>query len=253
MTSDNESKLSTQLLVKAIAQHDLIQIERLITAGVDVNLPQSRRGKYSSDTPLGVAIAYRDLEIVKTLLAAGAYPHAFFLGEALDIALREKSTEFLLALIAANVDVNFRFEEGNTALILAAIAGAITIVKLLVEAGSDVNLTNRGGEFALLYAAYGDWQEVYDYLAPLTASELQAKAEKSLLTRLIYRRRKNNPLTENFIAAATKGDVETVLATIENGVDINAFDASGSGDFRAVGVVHIGNARITRTWRIHFK
>jgi len=228
MKNDQKSNQNPERLFKAIAQNDLTQIKLLIEAGVNVNLPLICSTTHLKQSPLEVAIAYRNIEIVKMLLAAGAYLHGFLLDIALNIALDENSSELLEAVIAANIDVNLRFgEDEDTALMVAASAGAINIVKLLVEAGSNINLTNRLGRFALLLAAYGGWLEVYEFLRPLTIKELVDEAEKSLSSGLIYRQRTNDRLLDNFITSAISGDIKSLLVALKDGVDINAFDATG--------------------------
>lgn len=47
-----------------------------------------------------------------------------------------------------------------TPLILAASAGRLMVVKILIGAGADVNARNEGGHSALQYAASKGWKEV---------------------------------------------------------------------------------------------
>lgn len=57
-------------------------------------------------------------------------------------------------LLAAGADCNMRNGEGATALMLAAHAGKLDMVKALIEAGADVNATDARGWGALMKAAY---------------------------------------------------------------------------------------------------
>ena len=66
------------------------------------------------------------------------------------------------------------------------------------------------------------WQEVYDYLLPLTKSELISKAEKLLPDGLVYRQRRNNKLVEKLINASKTGNLENVIDCINSKVDVNA-------------------------------
>ncbi len=90
------------------------------------------------------------------------------------------------ALVPVLLDVNTRDGNGDwTPLMYAVHEESFDIVKLLVEAGADVNL--RGffepeEDFALNLAAYAGNKEIFDYLVPLTLPELRAIAERTLQT-----------------------------------------------------------------------
>jgi ankyrin repeat protein len=59
-----------------------------------------------------------------------------------------------LSLLAAGADCNQRDGDGATALMLAAHAGRLDLVKALIDAGADVNATDERGWGALRKAAY---------------------------------------------------------------------------------------------------
>ena len=211
-------------LVAAIECSNLSLVKRLIDAGVDVN---QRPPGVGTIPPLGYAVAYSHLEIVQTLLAAGAHTYKSVLLQ-VEPASDRTTLDIMSSLIAAGVDVNFELEEGNTLLLLAAGRGELDFVKLLVEAGADVNQTNQYGECALLSAACAGWQKVYEYLAPLTSPELRVKAEKCLPEGVLRRQRKSDRAVDDFISAAAMGNLEAVLDAIENGININAIGAEGN-------------------------
>lgn len=211
-------------LVTAIENNDLSLVKHLISAGTDVN---QRPTELGAIRPLGCAVSYGNLEIVKTLLAAGAYPHGFFLLQ-VEPASDRNTLDIMSSLIAAGIDLNFPLEEADTILMKAAGRGELDFVKLLVEAGADVDRTNQCGESALQSSATAGWQEVYEYLAPLTSPELRAEAEKDLPAGLLRRSRKNDKLVDGFISAAAEGDLDAVIAAINKGVNINAFSAEGN-------------------------
>lgn len=56
-------------------------------------------------------------------------------------------------LLRHGADVNAQAEDGVSALMLAAHAGAPDLVKLLLTAGADVNLRNQHGDSALIWVA----------------------------------------------------------------------------------------------------
>jgi ankyrin repeat protein len=211
-------------LVKAIEDNDLSLVKHLISAGADVN---QRPTEIGAIRPLGCAVADGNLEIVKTLLAAGAYPHGFFLLQ-VEPASDRNTLDIMSSLIAAGIDLNFPLEEADTILMKAAGRGELDFVKLLVEAGADVDRTNQLGESALLFSAITGWQEVYEYLAPLTSPELRAEAEKELPAGLLRRSRNNDKLADGFISAAARGELDAVIAAIKKGVNINAISAEGN-------------------------
>ena len=209
--------------VEAVEQGDLLKVRHLLKTDIDVNkFPFS----INNNSPLSVAVAFGHSEIVKALLSAGAYPYGYTL-----LQLESNSTETALAilslLIDAGIDVNFPLEEADTILMKVAGKGNLDLVKLLVEAGANVNQTNQLGESALMYAVYHPWLEVYEYLYPLTSPELRHEAEKELPSRLLYRKRKEDLLTKRFIDAARFGNVKIACESIVTGVNINSYDAKG--------------------------
>jgi uncharacterized protein len=240
---NNPSKLQQEsnFLVSAIKCGNLSEVKHLIDAGVNVNLEPLG---LDAIVPLGYAVAYGHIEIVETLLLAGAYPHGYILVQ-LESNAEEKILKILSLLIDAGIDVNFQLEEADTLLIKVAGRGEMELVKLLLKAGADVNQTNKYGESALLCAANEGWQEIYDYLYPITSPELRKEAEEVLSQGLIYRQRINDKLTEDFIGAAAMNRVNDVIQAIEKGVNIDAF---GSDENTALGIAanwgHISVVRI---------
>ncbi len=106
---------------------------------------------------------------------------------ALILAIKFGDWESVKALIPLQPDINERDSMGDrTPLMHAVCEGSLDTVKLLVEAGADVNL--RGNfepedEFALNIAAYTGNREIFEYLAPLTSPNLLAIAERTLSQR----------------------------------------------------------------------
>ncbi|MDY7007411.1 MAG: ankyrin repeat domain-containing protein [Cyanobacteriota bacterium] len=101
------------------------------------------------------------------------------LGEALILGIQFRDWEAFIALLSVQNDINYIDKNvlGWTPLIFAAHEGSMEMVKILVENGADVNY--RGidpEEFALSMAAYGSYEEIFNYLEPLTSPELQTIA-----------------------------------------------------------------------------
>lgn len=145
-------------------------------------------------------------------------------------AWRQAEIDTLTDLMETEFDVDDRDEDGETILMYLAGAGDLSLVKWLVEKkGADVNaLTYDETEFALYDAANKGWQEIFDYLAPLTNPKLRVIAEQALPQGLLYRQRKQNKSVENFIEASRSGNLKQVIATINNGIEIDAIGSNGA-------------------------
>ncbi|WP_449420526.1 ankyrin repeat domain-containing protein [Phormidium nigroviride] len=107
-------------------------------------------------------------------------------------------------LIEAGVDVNQPLEDRDTVLMFAAREGYLDIVKILVEAGADANVISYQGDNALVQAAWGGWQEVFDYLRPLTSPEVREWAQKDAL-----------------LGAAADNNIKALQLLLKFGIDLN--------------------------------
>lgn len=92
-------------------------------------------------------------------------------------AVEAGNTEKVKALVAATPDtVKGKDDQGRTPLFLAAYKGNPALMKLLLEAGADVNATDRAGKSALSYACEASNPEAVELLfqfkvAPTHAGE----------------------------------------------------------------------------------
>ena len=115
--------------------------------------------------------------------------------EALIRAIRFHLLEEVQAIILIQKDINTRdsSELYWTPLMYAVFEESLDMVKLLVEAGSDVNASGSDpDDFPLNLAAYAcnnafynsnefvRNKKIFDYLAPLTSLELEAIARRTL-------------------------------------------------------------------------
>jgi ankyrin repeat protein len=140
--------------------------------------------------------------------------------------LQQEVIDDFYEILQNNSDIN-QTDEGYTILIRLAWAGRLDLVKLAMDAGADINAVSNDNSFALYEAARQGWQEVYDYLAPLTSPELKEIAASQLPKGLIYRQRKNNHVVEAFVHAALWGNIDIVSTAIARGIDINAISSNG--------------------------
>ena len=177
----------------AVLRGDLATVEALVAKGADVNAqltkgsPVRRFGSqwalptpFVGATPMLVAAAYLEVEILRTLLAAGA-THSIGLPDgttpflaAAGVAVQKEARPSDLArwnivdsdapnvprdeaevfaatqlLLDAGADVNQPTAEGDTALHAAAAAGETTVIQLLVERGAVIDAKNKAGETPL--------------------------------------------------------------------------------------------------------
>src|SRR5260370_1420216 len=122
---------------KAIRSNDLAQLKSLVSAG-DVNV-KDRRGA----TPLMYAASVGSVDAVKLLLAAGADAKVKNSFDATALMWGITNLEKVRLLVDAGVDVNAVTGRGDTALHFAAGAGNVTMVKLLLAKGADVNTATQ--------------------------------------------------------------------------------------------------------------
>ncbi|AVH64094.1 ankyrin repeat domain-containing protein [Nostoc sp. 'Peltigera membranacea cyanobiont' N6] len=143
-----------------------------------------------------------------------------------EIELRQDYIKDFYEILQTQSDINQK-DDSYTILIRLAWTGRLDLVKLAVDAGADVNIITEDNSFALYEAARQGWQEVYDYLTPLTSPELVEIAAKAFPKGLIYRQRKNNYAVEVFVNAAFYGNIDAVCAAISQGIDVNAISSNG--------------------------
>jgi hypothetical protein len=123
-------------------------------------------------------------------------------------ALENSQLEEIKVFLAAGVEVDYRFEESQTPLIVAAISGQLGVVRCLVEAGAGVNLCDGGKYTALHWAAF--------YRHPLIiATLLDAGAEIN-----VTQNSGDTPLA----LAVTRGHLEIAKNLLERQADPNMSD-----------------------------
>jgi len=156
----------TALLLATQANH--VEVARvLIAAGADVNAKD-----HISDSPFLYAGAEGRNEILKMTLAAGADLKSTnrYGGTALIPAAHHGHPETVAILLGTAIDKDHVNRLGWTALLEALILGDggpvhTRILKLLVDAGADVNIADRDGVTPLMHARRRGYQAMVDILS----------------------------------------------------------------------------------------
>lgn len=138
-------------LLHAVAQEDVSEVKRLLSAGANVNV----KDKGDSElTALHVAVEVGNVELVKILLEAGAkvnvknkYKHTPLL--TIEENFEENTAEIVRLLVAKGADVNAQDNGKETALMMACDEENLEVVNILLEAGTNPNLKDEDGETAL--------------------------------------------------------------------------------------------------------
>jgi ankyrin repeat protein len=138
---------------------DNVATQLLLAAGADANAALPASG----ETVLMTAAKAGNAAVVRTLLTGGAEGVSLAaLGEARAAARVAEAAGYAVpenpAIDTNYADVNARERlYGRTALMIAAAEGHLEVVRLLVEAGSDLNVVDAEGSTALSLArSYGN-------------------------------------------------------------------------------------------------
>lgn len=134
-------------LLEASARGDLPTVNRLITAGADLEQRDGQR-----QTSLLLAVAGNHVAVAKALLAAGASPNAQASNQDTPWLLAGASgrTEIIAAMLPHKPDLTIRNRYGGNALIPACERAHVETAQLLLTSGIDVNHVNNLGWTCLL-------------------------------------------------------------------------------------------------------
>lgn len=184
----------------------------LVQAKADVNLKEPFMGLFA----LGTAAGRGNAQMVEELLKAGADVHQEDNSghSCLTSAALEGHATVVRRLVEAgsNLEVPCRVNNGETVLIGAARLGKADVVDVLLEAGAKVNAKDRDAFTALMGAAREGHVDIVKKLLDAGA-ELEAKDSGYGRTALMF--------------AVEKGRVEVVKLLLEAGAATSGSDASG--------------------------
>ncbi len=176
-------------------------------------------------------------------------------------SIRAQDLNSLRELISLGCDANFPIEEGLTPLMLASGEVNIEMVKILLEAGANVDDVDNYGYSPLMIALENNDLDIFHYLEPFTNSEIKkialltsimngdlAKIEILLTTGInVNQCREKGVWRENgrtaLIVAIQEGFSEIVQALLEYGADPNLRDED-SGTTPLISAIRVANEKL---------
>lgn len=187
---------------------DLIPV--LVSAGAD---PEA--GDHSGQSPLDLALAYKNVSAVKMLLDSGNGDVRRTLqsaGKAMESATMRGQVEIVRLLLASGLDVNRATPNGTTYLHDAALKGQARVAVALLDAGAKLEARNASGGTPLHDAALGGDVKTITLLLDRGAAIDVTDAESGA-----------TPL----MLAAALGRNAAVELLIRRGADVRLKDRSG--------------------------
>jgi ankyrin repeat protein len=202
----SRGKLGQELFL-AVNHGDLAGVRSLLKRGAD---PNARNGL--EFTPLYMAAASGQMEVMESLLRAGAKLEASSpYGSALNFAALTGNVPSLKFLLARGANVHSVRADGITVLMLAARAGDPEVVGELLRRKAEVNAKDNDGATPLTYAAREGHEAVARLL--LAAGAAVDAADSRRWTPLMY--------------AAVNGHPGLVRLMLEKGANVNAREVRG--------------------------
>jgi ankyrin repeat protein len=157
---DSKDSSESEALGLAIQGGNEVVVKLLLNAGAPVNPPAFRLF-----SPLGEAAHRRRLDVMKTLLKAGANVDAVDHQGATYLAGYGYFDESVLKiLLDAGANPNAADSDGRTALMQASYYGYEGAVVLLMEHGAEIDLRDHKGRSPLMYAANGKYVDAIPHL-----------------------------------------------------------------------------------------
>jgi ankyrin repeat protein len=163
-------------LFEAIENADAGAVWKLAKEGGELSAVDETTGL----TPLAIAAEAGLVEIVRTLLEAGADPNFGGATTPLEAAVVEGHLGVVEALLARSADVNQKVEEGFTPLMTAAATGHLELVRTLLEAGAKPRLLNDDRQSAITLAESAGHDDVVEELKEAARRQRAANLEAKL-------------------------------------------------------------------------
>ncbi|MEQ1604449.1 MAG: DM9 repeat-containing protein [Pyrinomonadaceae bacterium] len=153
---DDQDQYGQTALVVAARSDKAAAVNALLRAGADVTIRTTNNAEV-----FGLAAISNAAQALSALLNSGKFPVKSPLVEAgLRTAAKNSKLQALNLLIQRGVNPNSPNNEGNTALMLAAIEGHDDVTKALLTARVNIDAKNPQGETALILAASNGKRDV---------------------------------------------------------------------------------------------
>ena len=177
---DSSNGNESDALNEAIRTGNTDLVKALLNAGAPVN-----PNKFRNWPPLGEAAWWRKLDVMKTLLRAGADVDALdHQGATYLVGYGFFDPSVLKILLDAGANPNASDRKGQTALMQASNYGYEDAVVLLIDHGAIINQKDSKGRTALMYAANGRYVDAIPHLlshgADVYARDLDGKTALEL-------------------------------------------------------------------------
>ena len=206
-----ESKFK-RLLFNAIDHGQIDEVVALLDEGVDADA----ENHYGWSTLIRASESGH-LNVVELLLQRGADPSHGTIGHRIPMhfAAEAGHLEVLKILLQQpHADVNYKDDEGQTALLKAARNGKVDVVRFLLEQdGIDINADSKDGFTPLLLAIYDDYKDIVHLLC----------ARPDLNPNLADRTHEQSPI---WMAVSSDADMVQALFARKD-IDVNGRGPSG--------------------------
>ena len=206
-----ESVPVTESLYSLTRANNLEGVVQLLSRGVDPNVKYEEN---EDETALHAAAAEGNLLILHVLIQSGANVNVINarLSTPLMEAVENDKNDCVDHLVRIGASLDFRGEDGMTALHIASKQGNLQAVKAIIESKRiDINLQDDGGWTPLIWATEHKQKHVVDYLLSMGGDALIQDDEENVCLHW----------------SAFSGDIDILSIFMQSALDINCVNKHG--------------------------